>query len=217
MENKTALVIGATGATGKELVKQLLENENYSKVKIFVRSKIDLSNAKLEQHVVDFDKISEWKNEFVGDDLFSALGTTIKIAKTKENQYRIDYTYQYEVAKFASENKVKNYVLVSAYGANSKSLIFYSRMKGELENAIKKLSFEQIHIFQPGILDRNISDNRFMEKLSLKVIRFFNKLGILKSQKPLPVKELASKMIQVVKSKSNQNLNYYKLNEIFEI
>lgn len=214
--NLTAIIIGASGATGFEIVKQTLENPNFDKVKVFVRKNLALEHEKLEQHFVDFEYIETWKAHVTGDVLFSALGTTIKIAKTKENQYKIDHSYQYEVAKTAAENGVPSYVLVSSYGASPKSKIFYSRMKGELEEAIKQLPFKSTHIFQPGILDRHQNDDRSMERTSLKVIRFLNKLGILKSQRPMPVEVLASKMIQV-SLKDLAGLYYYQLNKIFEI
>lgn len=216
MKKLTAIIIGASGATGFEIVKQTLENPNFDKVKVFVRKNLALDHEKLEQHLVDFDHIETWKAQLTGDVLFSALGTTIKIAKTKANQYKIDHTYQYEVAKAAAENGIQTYVLVSSYGASPTSKIFYSRMKGELEEAIKQLSFKSMHIFQPGILDRHQNDDRSMERTSLKVIRFLNKLGILKSQRPMPVEVLASKMIQV-SLKDQTGVHYYQLNKIFEI
>lgn len=219
MHYKTAIIIGASGATGKELVKQLITNEFYISIKLFVRKSTNFIHPKIEEHIVDFEHIENWKNLIQGDDLFSALGTTIKIAKSKQNQFNIDYNYQFNFAKFAAENKVNNYALVSAYGANSKSLIFYSKIKGELEDAVKLLNFNQIHIFRPGILDRKTQDNRKMEKLSLKIIHFFNKIGFLKSQKPLPVKVLAKKMIFVCQnpSISHEKIIYYSLDEISKI
>lgn len=217
MNNLTAIVIGATGATGSELIKQLLEDSTYSKVKIFIRKEIALQHPKLEKYIVDFDNLHLWKTELTGDVLFSALGTTLKQAGSKQNQYTVDYTYQYEVAKYASENGVKTYVLISSYGANSTSKIFYSKMKGELEEAIKKLPFETMHIFQPGILDRSATNDRFLESLSVKIIYFVNKLGMLKSQRPMPVSTLANAMRKVVLIQTNQKINYYKLRHIFDL
>lgn len=217
MKDLTALIIGATGATGKELVKLLLEDEGFSKVKIFVRKEIDLTDPKLETFVVDFDKIDEWKAEIKGNVLFSALGTTLKQAGSEAAQRKVDCDYQYETAKFAAENGVKTYVLVSSTGADVKSFFFYPRMKGELEDAVKSLDFEQIHIFQPGMLDRQIDDDRPMEKLGLTAIRALNSVGLFKSQTPMPVKILAEKMIKVAKSEKREKINYYKLDEIFSL
>ncbi len=217
MNNQTAIVIGATGATGTELVTQLLNNSNFAKVKILIRKDITLSHPKLEKHIVDFEKLENWKEFISGDVLFSALGTTLKLAGSKENQYKIDFTYQYTTAKIAAENGVKSLVLVSAYGANPKSNIFYSRMKGELEEAIKKLNFEKVHIFKPGILDRAVQDDRNMERVSLKIIKAINKIGLFTSQKPMPVGTLAEKMIKVSLTPTDKSLNDYMLQNIFRI
>jgi len=218
MKNLTAIVIGATGATGKELVKLLLGDEDFQKVKIFIRRDDDLNHPKLEKNVVDFDRLDDWKNDLRGDTLFSALGTTLKQAGSEAAQYKVDFTYQYETAKAAAENGgVKNYVLVSSTGADPKAFFFYARMKGELEEAVKTLGFDRIHIFQPGILERNADDDRTMENLGLTAIKALNSIGLFKSQMPMPVKVLAEKMIKVSKSARTEKVNYYKLDEIFDL
>ncbi len=217
MKNLIAIVIGATGATGKELVKLLLEDESFAKVKIFVRKEIDLTHPKLEKHIVDFERIDDWKNDLRGDVFFSALGTTLKQAGSEDAQYKVDFTYQLETAKAAAEFGVKNYVLVSSTGADPKAFFFYPRMKGELEEAVKTLDFDKIHIFQPGILERNADDDRPMESLGLTAIKALNSVGLFKSQAPMPVKTLAEKMIKVSKSARTEKVNYYKLDEIFDI
>ena len=142
-----ALVIGATGATGKDLVNKLLEDKDFEEVHAFVRRPMNIENDKLKSHVVDFENPEEWQNLVKGDVAFSCLGTTLKDAGSKDAQRKVDYDYQYNFAKTAKENNVEDYVLVSAYGANPKSKIFYSRMKGELEQAVKDLHFlSLIHI-----------------------------------------------------------------------
>lgn len=214
--NLTALLIGATGATGFELLQQLLTDEKYSSVKIFIRKNISLEHEKLEKHLVDFDKIETWKEKLKGDVLFSMLGTTLKVAGSKENQFKIDYTYQYEVAKFAKEMGVKTYVLISAANADAKSFQFYSKIKGQLENAVKALEFEETHIFQPGILVRNTNDGRTFETLAVKLIEGINALGMLRNYKPMPVSILAKAMRQAVAARPAAKLNYYKLSEIFK-
>src|SRR4030066_986146 len=142
---KTAIVIGATGLIGKHLTKFLLDDPAYSSVKVFVRRTLNISNPKLEEHVVDFDEISIWKDKITGDELYSAMGTTIKKAGSKEAQYKIDFTYQYECAKAASENGVGKYLLISSAGANIKSGHFYLRMKGELDKKVSELPFQQLN------------------------------------------------------------------------
>ncbi|MBB6370150.1 NAD(P)H-binding protein [Chryseobacterium shigense] len=208
-----ALIIGATGATGKDLVKQLLNDKEFEEVDIFVRKPVDIQNDKLKVHVVDFEKPEEWKDKVKGDIAFSCLGTTLKDAGSKEAQRKVDFNYQYEFAKAAKENEVEDYILVSAYGANPKSKIFYSKMKGELEEAVKQLHFNKITIFKPGMLERKDSE-RTGEVLGSRIIKFANKLGLLESQKPLPTDVLAKAMINSSKIKSN-GYSSIKLGNIF--
>jgi uncharacterized protein YbjT (DUF2867 family) len=208
-----ALVIGATGATGKDLVRQLLHDDDFEQVDIFVRKPVDIQHDKLKAHVVDFDHPEEWKNKVKGDVAFSCLGTTLKVAGSKEAQRKVDFNYQYEFAKAAKENNVNDYILVSAYGADFKSKIFYSKMKGELETAVKELHFEKITIFKPGMLERKDSE-RTGEVLGSRIIKFANTIGLFESQKPLPTDVLAKAMINSSKIKSN-GYSSIKLGNIF--
>lgn len=208
-----ALVIGATGATGKDLVNQLVNDKDFEEVNIFVRKPLSIQNEKLKTHVINFENPEEWKDLVKGDVAFSCLGTTLKAAGSKEAQRKVDFNYQYEFAKAAKENSVDDYVLVSAYGANPKSKIFYSKMKGELEEAVKKLHFNKITIFKPGILERKDSE-RTGEVLGSRIIKFANKLGLFESQKPLPTDVLAKAMINSSKIKSN-GYSSIKLGNIF--
>lgn len=202
LKKMTALIIGATGATGKDLVQQLLTDADYQEVHVFVRKPLEINNSKLKVHIVDFEKPEEWENTVRGDVAFSCLGTTLKASGSKEAQRRIDVDYQYHFAKSAKQNGVEDFILISAYGANSTSKLFYSKMKGELEDQIKELHFNKLTIFQPGMLERKNSE-RFGEVMTGKVIKFINKIGLLKSQKPLPTKVLAQAMVNASKIKSN--------------
>ena len=193
---KVANIIGSTGLVGHQLLTQILDHPEFEKVRIFVRRASGISHPKLEEQLIDFDLPESWKHLVKGDVLFSTLGTTIKTAKTKENQYRVDFTYQYEFAKVASENGVSAYLLVSSLGANPKSSVFYSRMKGELEDAVAKLPFRKLVIIRPSILDGDRQEKRAGEKVGLILSRFVTRF-ILKVYKPTPVNLLASKMISL--------------------
>jgi uncharacterized protein YbjT (DUF2867 family) len=191
-----ANVIGATGLVGQQLVNQLLFHSQFDIVRIFVRHKTRFIHSNLEEVIIDFNQPETWRHLVQGDVLFSTLGTTIKKVKTRKNQYLVDYTYQFEFAKAASENGVQTYVLVSSMGANSKSLIFYSRMKGKLEEAVVGLNFSKLIIIRPSMLDGNRTEKRIGEKIGLCVSRFLTKI-ILKKYRPTPIGVLATKMIQV--------------------
>ena len=190
-----ALVLGATGATGQELVKLLLEDSNFSKVSVFVRRAININHEKLIIHEINFSKLSQYNSLVKGDILFSALGTTKKQAGGKKAQFLVDYTYQYEFAKMAFENGISHYSLVSSVGANKDSIFFYPKIKGSLEESVRIFNFKKIQIFQPPSLIRQPELMRSGEKISIKLLNGINKLGLLKTLKPLLVMDLAKKMI----------------------
>ena len=217
MSGLTALVIGATGATGTELVKQLMDDNRYTSVVVFSRRPLDFTHTKLTCHIVDFDNPQAWAHLVKGDVLFSALATTLKQAGSQKEQYKIDYTYQYQTAGIAAANGVAKYVLVSAMGANAKSWLFYPRIKGELDKAARGLPFKQIHIFRPGFLLRQPNKIRPMEKLGIAIIQFFNKFSLFKSQRPLPVEVLAQKMRSVSLHPDAQQFQIYSLDSIFDL
>ena len=210
-----ALILGATGATGKELVKALLLDDQFQEVHAFVRKELKVNNAKLKSHIVDFDQPENWANLVQGDVAFSCMGTTLSAAGSKEAQKKVDFDYQYNFAEIAKKNGVENFILVSAYGANTKSKLFYNRIKGELEESMKKLNFPKLTIFQPGMLERPESE-RPGEVLGLKLLKFANKIGLFKSQKPLPTSILAKAMVTAAKIKSN-GFSVIKLTAIFTL
>ena len=215
MKRLEAIVLGATGATGQELVKLLLNDPNFSKVTIFVRKKPRIKHEKLITYEIDFSRLNEYKGLINGDVIFSALGTTLSQAGSKTQQYLVDFNYQYEFAKIGSENKVIHYSLVSSVGANIKSPFFYPKTKGALEEAVKKLGFNNIYIFQPPFLIRQSNLMRPGEKRALKILKLLNQIGILKSQKPISVSDLAQKMINEIKSDKNIRLKTFKPKDIF--
>ncbi len=191
----TANVIGATGLVGQQLVRQLFESSIYEKVRIFVRRETGFIHPKLEEKIIDFDRPESWTHLVTGDVLFSTLGTTIKTAKTKENQYRVDFTYQHEFAKAAASNGIETYILVSSIGANARSSVFYSQMKGQLEDAVALLKFRRLLIFRPSILDGARQEKRTGERIGLVFTRFVTNF-IFKNYTPTPVDVLAAKMIR---------------------
>jgi uncharacterized protein YbjT (DUF2867 family) len=192
---KTAIVVGATGLVGTELTHMLLRDSRVEKVKTFVRRSANISHEKLEEHIVDFTSIDNWRKNIEGDVLYSALGTTLRAAGSKEAQYHIDYSCQYEIARFAASHGVPEYVLISSAGASPESRIFYSRIKGELERDIQKLPFETIHILRPGILDGERTEIRTVEKLSVSLMKVLSRVPGLKKYEPIKAKNVARAMI----------------------
>jgi len=210
----TALVLGATGMTGKELVKQLLNDDNFSQVVLFVRRTSGESHPKLTEHIVNFDMAHQWQHLVKGDVLFSCMGTTLRKAGSKAAQFKIDYHYQYKTAKAAAANGVKKYVLISAAGASTKSSFFYSRMKGELDEAVQKLKFKSVTILRPGQLYGNREENRKAELFAVKIMFALNRLGILKKYRPLHANSLAKAMINASKKEGNMVYTMHQVHEL---
>ena len=194
-----ALVIGATGAVGKDLVEQLLQDDSFERVDVFVRREVPVTSEKLVPHIVDFDHPEGWAGLLTGDVLFSCMGTTIKAAGSQEAQWKVDYTYQYQAAKAARENGVKTLVLVSSVGADPKSKIFYARMKGQLDQDVSALGFPGCFILRPPSLIRKGSD-RFGEKAGVVILKALNVIGLMRSWKPMPTEDVAASMIRLSKS-----------------
>ncbi|SIT78431.1 NAD(P)H-binding protein [Pontibacter indicus] len=213
---KTALVIGATGLVGKQLVQQLLADDRFGKVIVFGRRALGIANSELEEHLIDFDKPEDWQHLVKGDVFFSTLGTTLKQAGGQNQQYKVDYYYQYKFAEVAAQNGIPAYVLVSSSGANKDSMIFYSRMKGTLEEAVKQLPFQSINIIQPGLLHGDRKEERFGEELAYKVMHFLDKVGIAGKYKPYEDKVVAQAMINAGIA-AQPGVHTYTLGDIFKL
>ena len=204
-----AIIIGATGATGKSLLPLLTAHSEIERIDCFGRRNPDFSHQKLYTHQIDFAQIETWRNDVQGDVLFACLGTTLKAAGSKEAQWAVDYEANLEFAKAARENGVHTLVLVSASGANAASRLFYQRMKGELEQALIALNFPCLIIFRPPLLIRPNSD-RLGEKVAERIFRVLNRIGMLKNQRPLAVEKLAQAMLKAVLLSSHEQASYSK-------
>ena len=212
-----AIIIGSTGATGTELTLQLLDHKNFNEVHVFVRSIPKINHPKLNVHKVDFNEINTWSEKLKGDVLFLAMGTTLKTARSKEAQYKVDVTYQFETAKAAANNNVPKLILVSSIGANHKSIFFYPKIKGLLEEMVKKLNFKSICILRPPVLDRGEVMMRANEKKSITFIKRLNKIGLLLSQKPMTTLLLANKMILLASKETIHKTVTLEAKDIFRL
>ncbi|WP_246285490.1 NAD(P)H-binding protein [Hymenobacter lapidiphilus] len=190
----TALLIGATGLVGDYLLRQLLADEQWQHIKVFTRRPTGYQNPRLEEHTVDFDQPRTWNHLLQGDVLFSSLGTTLAQAGSQQAQYQVDYSYQYQAAQAAAENGVQAYVLVSSTGADAEALLFYNRMKGELERDIKRLPFQRIRIIQPGILAGPRAETRPAEKVGLWLATAASTMPLLRSYRPIHGRTVARAM-----------------------
>jgi len=149
---KTALIAGSTGLIGWQLLQMLLESDRYSKVIALTRTDLPITHPKLEILKIQFDQLSQWSNKLGADDVFCCLGTTMAKAGSRENFYQVDFFYPLLIAKTSQARGAKQYLLVSALGAHPESAIYYNRVKGQIEEAIREVPFTTIHIFRPSLL-----------------------------------------------------------------
>lgn len=196
---KTAILLGATGLIGGHCLQLLLKSPRYSKVVCLVRKKLPLINDKLEQIVVDFDNLTDYTHALKGDDVFCCLGTTIKVAKTKENFKKVDYHYPLQAAKIALAQGATQYLLVSSLGADASSMVFYSKTKGEVERDIKALGYPTLHIMQPSLLLGDRDESRLGEQIGEKVMTSLSFLmqGPLKKYRAIEAEAVAFAMVQL--------------------
>jgi uncharacterized protein YbjT (DUF2867 family) len=195
---KTAIIIGATGLTGKALLYQLLEDKQFSTVILFLRKDLNISHPKLVQHCIDFNALETYKDLIKGDVIFCCMGTTIKVAGSQEAFKKVDYTYPTEFAKIAKQNNVTTFCLQSSLGANSKSNNFYLKVKGETEDYLRALNFVSFTSFRPSMLLGNRVEFRIGETIGKIVMQglSFMFIGKLKRYKAIHVNQVASAMIK---------------------
>jgi len=193
-----AIIAGATGLIGNSLLHQLLDHPDYTKVTAIVRNEIPLQHPKLEQLVVDFDRLENHEEHIKGDVVFCALGTTKSKTPDQEQYRKIDYQYPLDIAFIAQQNGATQYHLVSALGANEKSAIFYSKLKGEVERDLKSVPFKAVHIYRPSLLDGERKEHRSAEGIMIGLMRILNPLliGGLKKYRSIKIEKVASAMLK---------------------
>ncbi len=189
--SKKAAVIGATGATGRHLIPALCASECYEKVQTFGRRSVSFQSRLVEEHVIDFDQPDAWADRIEADDIFLCLGTTLKTAGSKAEQYTVDFEYQYAFARCARKAGAKRVFVISSPGASSKARGFYLRMKGELDEAVKQLGFETTVLIKPSLIRARREDERLGEVLGDRLLTPLCKLPGLRRYRPINAHELA--------------------------
>ncbi|WP_433707880.1 oxidoreductase [Paenibacillus illinoisensis] len=205
---RKAVVIGATGLVGSLLVHRLLRQPEYGLVRILVRKRLDLDHPKLEQYVVDWDQLGDAKNLFYPmDDLYCCLGTTIKKAGSQEQFRKVDLHYPIEAAKLAHEQGVSQMLVISSMGANAGSRVFYSRTKGEMEEALSSVGFRSLHIFRPSLILGDRGEKRVGEQLAARLMTFMDRWmkGKAAKYRAIHASTIARAMINIalVRAKGN--------------
>ncbi len=200
MEKRTALITGATGLVGRELVDVILASDHYDKIKILTRRELPIKDNRIEEIVMNLDDMEDRKADLGANDYYCCLGTTMRKAGSKENFIKIDHDYPLTLAKIAMEfPEFDQYLIVTAVGANSSSPLFYNEVKGKIEDSLKDLGMKKLHIFQPSLLLGAREDFRILEelaKLFSSILTFFV-IGSKKKLWSIKGSEVAKAMLKV--------------------
>ena len=214
---KTALIFGSSGLVGKKLLSQVINNSNYSKIKIFVRSSPDISDRKIEMINTDFKDLEIIKNLITGDDCFFCIGTTKKNSPDKSEYRRVELDLPKKIAQISKSNGIKSFVYVSSGFADPKNSGDYLKFKGSVEEEIKSLNFEKIGILRPSFLLGNRKENRVGEKIGIFIFKLLSPLfvGPFKKMKPIHSEIVAKAMIQIANEDIQQII--FESNEISDL
>ena len=217
MQTYSALLIGASGLVGSHLVKILLDHPQIHKVTILVRKPIGINHPKLEEKIIDFNELEQFEKAMgTGDFIFSCIGTTMKKVKGDKHLYRqIDFDIPVNAARFGAKAGYKKFMLVSAHLANSKSRIFYSRLKGETDEIVSTFPFQAIHIFQPSFLIGERKEKRWLE---LSFGKLMERIAAILpgNYKPIQAKKVAEAMLSAALSnqKGTHIYHYQEMNQL---
>ena len=205
---KTALLFGASGLVGNHLLNQLISNNNYSKIKLFARSTINVSDPRIEIIQTDFNNLENHKEDIIGDDCFFCIGTTKKNSPDKNEYKKVELEVPKQIAQIAKSNSVNSFVFVSSGYADPKSSGDYLRFKGEVEEELKRLNFSKLGIMRPSFLLGDRKEKRIGEKIGIFVFKLLSPLfvGPLKKMKPIHSATVAKAMIAITQNKVSKTI-----------
>ncbi len=217
MKMREAIVVGATGLVGSELIRQLCEREEYISVTALTRRKLDFQHEKLIERIVDFDELAASDIDFAHE-VYCCLGTTIKKAGSKEVFEKVDVEYPLCVASLAKKRGIQHFIVISAMGANEKALAYYSRVKGKLEKELIDLHLPQLSIIRPSLLVGNRTEFRFGEKVGEWILKLLNPLmiGPLKKVRSISASQVALAMQVIALHGKKQKVAIYTSDQLLE-
>ncbi len=201
-ERRTALVAGATGLIGSHLVDDLLKEDSYIRVILLTRSGTNKQQEKIEEKIINFDRLDNELKGLKADDVYCCLGTTMKQAGSKEAFRKVDYEYVVKLAEEMQKNGTSRFLVVSSMGADPGSSFFYNRVKGDMEMAVKNIPYPSINIFRPSLLEGNRKEQRAMEKIVIFLFKIFKfiMVGSLRQYRIIEASVVASAMVKIALS-----------------
>ena len=214
---KTALLFGASGLVGGHLLNELIKENYYSKIKIFVRSEPKISDPKIEIIRTDFNNLQNHKDDIKGDDCFLCIGTTKQNSPDKNEYRKVELEMPKEIAQIAKSNSINSFVFISSGYADPKSSGDYLKFKGQVEEELKSLNFTRLGIMRPSFLMGKRKEKRIGEKIGIFVFKLLSPLllGPLKKMKPINSKIVAKAMVAFAQSDTQKNT--FESNEILKI
>ena len=216
-ETMTVLLLGASGLIGSHCLKILLSDDRFDEVVVVVRRPLNISHPKLKEVILDFDKLNNYASEIKADAVLSTLGTTLRKAGSSVKFTKVDYEYQLKVAEIARRNGARIFILLSSIGADKRSMVLYTKVKGEVEDAISKLGYDKVIILRPSILLGKRAESRAGEAIGQWIAKQmpFIFSGPLSKYKGIPADIVAHAMINAVQKPYN-GVGIVENLEIFE-
>ena len=214
---KTAIVFRYTGLIGGHLVNQLIQDNNYTKIKIFVRSQTSINNEKVEVINIDFNNLGNHKTEITGDDSFFCIGTTKQNSPNRDEYQKVELDIPKEIGQIAKANSVKSFIFISSIYANPNSSGNYVKFKGLVEEELKRLNFSKLGILRPSFLMGKRKENRVGEKIGILTFSVLSPLlfGPFKKMRPISSEIVAKAMIKI--AKENLQKITFESDEIVEL
>lgn len=200
-----AIVAGASGLVGGHCLRRLLASGLHEQVVAFVRGPLNVTHKRLQQRTVDFERLGRMSAFPRAQDVFCCLGTTMKKAGSEEAFRKVDYEYVVRLAETSIRTGADRFYLVSSVGADRKSHVFYSRVKGEAEEAVTQMGFSGLHIFRPSLLLGGRPEKRPGEQAGIALARLVSGifLGPIRKYRPIKAEDVAKAMVVVAREGSS--------------